>query len=330
MNRGWVGAFLCLALMSGGRRARACTPVKALTPAEILSPVPNSRLGVDDAFFFQTREANPAVIAAGFAVSIPLELVAAFEPFRPFESRLAFFKPSLPLEPERFYALEAQSSDVIVPFYATATKPRFRATLSVSVVSRVVPEDVLSTASCYTGPLADRPFTRVADVTVTARTPARFLVSVTTLDSVSGELIEDVALRSEGAGEAVGHIELPLPEGVADCLRVRVVDDAGAVVVDEGSFCATPEGETRTQSVHLFMPLQAPPGGLDSEPGFEAPRPVDEPSAAPGGGEPASAPGEVSRTSKGCEVSARAEGGASGAGIFALGWLLLGRRRSAR
>ena len=323
MKGAWLVVLVSLAYAGVSRRAPACTPVKALTPEAVLSPLALSAVGVQDSLLFKTREPNPATITAGFEVSIPLELQAAFEPLRPFEPPLSFFKPARPLDAETFYVLDTQYEGMGVPFYVRDKSVRLAATLTVSVASRTVPEDVLSSASCYSGPLEDRPFTRVADVAVTARGSGDFLVSVTTLDSVSGELIEDVGLR----GEDGARLELPLPDGVADCLRVQVFDYAGTLVVDEGSLCATPEGEERTVSTYLFMPTAAPPGGLDSDPGFVAPQPMDEPSAEAAGGAPSTEPGKVSRTSQGCELSYRRSGSESSLGVLLLSALLLARRR---
>ncbi|RYZ08154.1 MAG: hypothetical protein EOO73_08815 [Myxococcales bacterium] len=320
--RGGVVVLLSLATLCAARRSPACTPVKALTPDAVLSPAVGAVLGGDSALLFRTRDEEPAFISGVDTPNVNLVPGAAFESFTPLDSRWAFFHPARPLIENRDYVLQTADGALVRPFHVSAVTPRVDATVTISVVARAVPEQSLGFGDCYSGPLEGRPFTRVAEVVVTSLPASRLLVSVTALDSLSGELIEDVFLPSEQQLGSRDRSELPLPRGVGECLRVQVLDYAGTALVDEESLCVTGEVETRIHPVAVFERTDvAPPEPVDS--GF-----VD----IPPGGERTPEPGEGtdSRTSKSCALSSPAQGAPSAAGIIALGWLVLARRRLAR
>lgn len=319
MKGAWLVVLLSLAYVGVSRRAPACSPPRILSPATVLSPTLETFHGVGTSFLIRDRAAaGVAFLDFGLGERSALELQQVFDPLRPpFAPPFAFYRPAQPLLADYDYVLRSESEVFAVLFRAAAETPRVSATFGISVVSRTVPEDELSSTACYSGPLADRPFTRVADVVVESTPATRFVVSVTTLDAVSGQLIEDAGASNED-GEV--RLEFPLPSGVADCLRVQVLDFAGTAVADEGSLCVTPQGDKRSVSAEVFEAIPAPPRD------FAAPRPVEE-EPEPVEAEPNERePDKVSRTSKGCEVSSRGGGSGSGLGILLLSALGLTRR----
>lgn len=310
MNRAWAWGVVVLfvGLTFIHRRVHACTPVKQLTPNVMVSPTAGALLGTDAAMLLREDDAALHLTLASEA-RIPLEPILTFAPLRPQHLPLVFYRPTRPLLADADYELGDEGGGVTIPFRTTAAPPHVDASLSISVVQRTVPEDVLGSASCYTGPLADRPFTRVADVTVRSTPDTHYVVSINTLDSVSGQLIEDTALHRAGEATGFAHFELPLPAGIADCLRVRVVDVTGVVIADEGSLCAGPDADTRTVPAAVFAPTTAEL----PEPELDAPPPPTNPL----------------RTSEGCALARPA---ASGGGAMAIVLALLGvwRRVSRR
>jgi hypothetical protein len=317
MLRARIPGVVLVSLISLGastsRPARACTPVKVLTRDEVVSPASGTLLGTESSLLFRGRDVS-AFVEAGTQVRLPLALQALFAPLRPSTLPFAFYRPSSPFTDGEDYVLRSDEGAVAVPFRATARPAHTEAVFSISVFEQTVPEQALTSASCYSGPLEDRPYTRVGNVIVTSTPPTRFVVSVVTLDSVSGQFIEDATFNQEGDAGSV-RLELPLPPGVADCLTVQVLDLAGAVLASEGSFCVVLGRETRSMTAEVFEPEHA-----DMAPG----------SAGEGGaevGESAPGPGRESRTSRGCELSPRPGGPGSAAVIFALAWLVGARRR---
>lgn len=300
------------ALVSWPGSADACTPPRSLTADVVVSPLANTYLGTMASLLLKTTEGAPARLRVGASEPIELGLSQAFRPLRPLEPRLGFFRPARELEAEQDYVVETEDGKWSVPFRTSTEAPRVLAHLDLSVASRAVAEQALTSATCYSGPLQDRPFTRVADIVVHSEPAARLVASVTTLDSVSGELIEDVALLDGESAE--GRLELPLPAGVAECLRVRVLDYAGTVLTDEHSLCVVPAGVSWSVDVDVFEPRSAPAPAVPEDEGD--------------GGEPTAVePPGPKRTSRGCQFSHERGGAWSLSGIFVWGWLLRSRRR---
>lgn len=311
---------LALAAASGlsTRPAQACTLTGGGFSGAALSPIDGKRAGVGGAFLLKGAR-EPWLESPTGEPSNLIEVRRFHRLQEALAPSLVLFEPSVALLPEQHYTLHISDS-AAVQFLALAETPRRSAELVLNVALEEVPQNRLDSAGCYGGPLNDRPFTQVAKVSLAYTQPTPLVLSVIAHDDSSGQDIEDSTFDGDLLPESGAGLSLlfPLPDGVAHCFHVAVLDFAGTVLFDAPELCAQPDGTSSTFTAHV----------VDLEqPGAEQPVPSDElPQSAP------NADADADPSAAGCALAVphRLPAPLVAAAFAVLGSLLVRRRLGSR